>query len=115
MRRDTFQVWEGGYIVLRFKADNPDMSPFLSPNLKLTFSARIQLFHCHIEWHVEAGLIATFIEAPDVLQDTESIPHDHYQTCESQGIPTKGNAAGNTHDWLDLTGANTAFNPDPWG
>jgi hypothetical protein len=83
--------------------------------LKLTFSARIQLFHCHIEWHVEAGLTATFIEAPDVLQDTQTIPHGHYKTCESQGIPTKGNAAGNTKNWLDLTGANTAWETSPWG
>jgi iron transport multicopper oxidase len=115
MRRDVVQVWAGGYIVLRFQADNPDMSPNLIPKVKLTCLARIQLFHCHIEWHVEAGLIATLIEAPDVLQDTQSIPHDQYKTCESQGIPTKGNAAANTDDWLDLTGANTQVNTDNWG
>jgi iron transport multicopper oxidase len=99
MRRDVVTVYTGGYIVLRFKVDNPG----------------IQLFHCHIEWHVEAGLTATLIEAPDVLQDTQTIPHGHYQTCESQGIPTKGNAAGNTKNWLDLTGAITAFETDNWG
>ncbi|KAN0093790.1 Ferroxidase [Hyaloscypha variabilis] len=99
MRRDTIMVYTGGYIVLRFQADNPG----------------IQLFHCHIEWHVEAGLIATLVEAPDVLQDTQSIPHDHYRVCKSQNIPTKGNAAGNTQNWLDLTGANTNISTNDYG
>jgi iron transport multicopper oxidase len=92
MRRDTVLVYPGGYAVLRFKADNPG----------------ITLFHCHIEWHVEAGLTATFIEAPTQLQQLKlAIPQNHYDTCKSLGIPTSGNAAGNTNNWLDLTGANT--------
>ena len=78
-------------------------------------SARIQLFHCHIEWHVEAGLIATFIEAPEKLQNSLSIPRQHLNICEKQGIPTKGNAAGNTKDFTDLTGANTDFEKNNWG
>src|SRR5579862_2375717 len=52
MRRDVVLVYGSGYAVIRFVADNPG----------------ITLFHCHIEWHVEAGLTATFIEAPDMLQ-----------------------------------------------
>jgi hypothetical protein len=91
------------------------LSYFIFTILKLIISARIQLFHCHIEWHVEAGLIATLVEAPDVLQDTQSIPHDHYQVCKSQNIPTKGNAAGNTQNWLDLTGANTNISTNDYG
>lgn len=98
-RRDTVQVHAGGYVVLRFKADNPG----------------IFLFHCHIEWHVEAGLITTMIEAPDMLAKQQTIPHDHYKLCESQGLPTKGNAAGNTDNWLDLTGAPADFNANNWG
>lgn len=99
MRRDTIQVHSGGYVVLRFKADNPG----------------IFLFHCHIEWHVEAGLIATMIEAPDVLAATQTIPHNHFVSCEDQGIPTKGNAAGNTKNYTDLTGLNTQIDTDNWG
>ena len=52
MRRDTFTVHPNGNIVLRFRADNPG----------------VWLFHCHIEWHVDSGLIATMIEAPLELQ-----------------------------------------------
>jgi hypothetical protein len=58
--RDTVQVKANGYLVIRFVADNPG----------------INLFHCHIEWHVEAGLTATLIEAPMLLQQ-QSIPADH--------------------------------------
>lgn len=39
VRRDTVQINAGGFVALRFKANNPG----------------IHLMHCHIEWHVEAG------------------------------------------------------------
>ena len=45
MRRDTFLLYPESHIVLRFRSDNPG----------------IWLFHCHIEWHVDAGLIATMV------------------------------------------------------
>jgi iron transport multicopper oxidase len=100
MRRDVVMVYGSGYTVIRFVADNPG----------------IALFHCHIEWHVEAGLIATFIEAPDVLQAMAlSLPDSHTAACVSQGIPITGNAAGNSNDWLDLTGANTEPPLNAWG
>lgn len=83
--------------------------------MQLISLARVQLFHCHIEWHVEAGLVATFIEAPEKLQNSLAIPHQHRKICEQQGIPTRGNAAGNTKDYTDLTGANTEFEKNNWG
>ena len=46
MRRDTWVVRPNGHIVMRFRADNPG----------------VWLYHCHIEWHVDSGLTATFIE-----------------------------------------------------
>jgi iron transport multicopper oxidase len=86
--------------VIRFKADNPG----------------ITLFHCHIEWHVEAGLSMTFIEAPTQLQALNlNIPDSHTRACQKQGIKTKGNAAGNSKNWLDLTGANTEPPLQNWG
>jgi iron transport multicopper oxidase len=60
-----------------------------------------------MEWHVEAGLTATIVEAPDRLQALFKIPSDHLKVCQEQGIPIAGNAAGNTRDPLDLRGANT--------
>lgn len=46
MRRDTLMVRPKGHIVMRFRSDNPG----------------VWLFHCHIEWHVDQGLIATIVE-----------------------------------------------------
>lgn len=92
MRRDTVIVYPGGGATIRFRADNPG----------------INLFHCHTEFHVESGLVATFIEAPDVLQSLKLyIPVSHRDACDKYGILRKGNAAGNSKNWLDLTGQNT--------
>ncbi|KAK3686179.1 conidial pigment biosynthesis oxidase Abr1/brown 1 [Podospora appendiculata] len=92
MRRDTIVVYGGSSVTIRFIADNPG----------------INLFHCHTEWHVESGLTATFIEAPDVLQSYKPyIPNTHKTVCDTQKISRKGNAGGNTVNWLDLSNANT--------
>ncbi|KAF3172319.1 hypothetical protein TWF106_004966 [Orbilia oligospora] len=99
MRRDTVLVNPGGNVVLRFRADNPG----------------VWLFHCHIEWHIESGLIATFIEAPDVLQKTQTIPEDHLAICKAQSLPVVGNAAANAENYLDLTGQNLSPAPLPAG
>jgi iron transport multicopper oxidase len=99
MRRDTFAVRPNGNIVLRFKADNPG----------------VWLFHCHIEWHVDAGLIATMVEAPLELQKSLTIPPDHIAACEAAGTPYVGNAAGNTIDLFDLSGQNEPPAPLPDG
>jgi hypothetical protein len=37
MRRDTIMVLTGGYVVLRFRADNPDMSPCHFKRFTLTY------------------------------------------------------------------------------
>ncbi|CAI4212785.1 unnamed protein product [Parascedosporium putredinis] len=99
IRRDTLVVWPNGNIVLRFKANNPG----------------VWLFHCHIEWHVVSGLVATFIEAPEQLQEMVTIPKDHLRACADGNVPTKGNAAGHTRDLLDLSGQNTPPPPLPEG
>lgn len=100
MRRDTVQMMAEGSITIRFVADNPG----------------ITLFHCHIEWHVEAGLTATFIEAPTELQASKPyIPVSHKNVCSAQGIAMKGNAAGNTKDYTNLAGQNTVASNNSWG
>ncbi|KAL8760372.1 MAG: hypothetical protein Q9184_003378 [Pyrenodesmia sp. 2 TL-2023] len=114
MRRDTVLVRPNGNIVLRFQADNPG----------------IWLFHCHIEWHVTSGLVATMVEAPLELQQSLSfaqspyassnssalaIPASHIEACTSQGLPLAGNAAGNTEDLLNLEGENLPPAPLPAG
>lgn len=99
MRRDTFMVHPGGNYVLRFRADNPG----------------VWLYHCHIEWHTSTGLISTMVEAPPQLQSSLTVPADHYKVCEAQGIPTAGNAAGNTVDLFDLKGEAAPPPPLPAG
>jgi len=44
-----------------------------------------------------------------------SIPSSHFETCALTNSPTSGNAAGNTVNLLDLTGANTSVPPLPAG
>lgn len=127
MRRDTLLVRPNGHIVMRFKSDNPG----------------VWLFHCHIEWHVDSGLVMTFVEvglsppsilrpppfqistnplttqSPLTLQKTLSsrIPEDHYAACAalSPPMPTLGNAAGNVENLYDLSGANVSPDPLPDG
>ncbi|KAF6839540.1 multicopper oxidase [Colletotrichum plurivorum] len=94
-RRDTVSVMGNSHAVLRFEAKNPG----------------VYLFHCHIEWHVEMGLTATIIEAPERLRNL-TIPDDHKAACKHLNIPTAGNAAGNTLNPLDPTGMNTVPNPN---
>ncbi|KAJ5908539.1 hypothetical protein N7495_001221 [Penicillium taxi] len=90
VRRDTIMVQNHGHVVLRFRADNPG----------------VWLLHCHIEWHVEAGLMATIIEAPETFPGTQHAPpKSHYDACAAYPDPTNGNAAGNAG--LDLTGLDT--------
>lgn len=75
----------------------------------------VWLFHCHIEWHMDTGLIATMISSPLQMQKTLTIPEEHKKICADQGISTVGNAAGNTEDYLDLTGQNMMVPPLPSG
>lgn len=53
-----------GYIVLQYEQDNPGVWPF----------------HCHIAWHVSAGLYINVLERPDDITEFE-IPGVMAQTC----------------------------------
>lgn len=112
MRRDTVLVYPNSYVVLRFQANNPG----------------VWLFHCHIEWHMETGLVATMIEAPYELQRQNlTIPPAFKEACLAQGLPDSGNAAGHgvavdagvtpndVSDWMDMTGVPMSVPPLPAG
>ncbi|XP_072946321.1 uncharacterized protein [Epargyreus clarus] len=60
--KDTVTVPDGGYTVIRFKADNPGY----------------WLFHCHIEFHVEIGMALVFKVGEH--KDMAPIPPD-FPTC----------------------------------
>lgn len=98
MRRDTLFVQPNGNFVIRYRSDNPG----------------VWLFHCHIEWHMVQGLVATIVEAPEEIHGLD-IPEDHLNVCKAGSIATLGNAAANTDDVLDLTGENTSVSPLPAG
>lgn len=101
MIRDTVYVNPQSYVVMRFKADNPG----------------VWMFHCHIEWHLEQGLALIFIEAPEEMQKTESqqLTDNFKEVCKNVGVNFEGNAAGNTANYMDLSGANVQHKPLPSG
>lgn len=102
MERDTLLVNPNGFIVIRFKADNPG----------------VWYFHCHVDWHLEQGLAITLIEAPLDIQ-SQSVPENHYNSCKAANVAFEGNAAGNSGDdkqsWFNLEGENLQFPPLPEG
>lgn len=49
--RDTAYIPQNGWLGIRFKADNPG----------------VWIFHCHIEWHLDAGMAITINEAFDKI------------------------------------------------
>ncbi|KAH6671900.1 multicopper oxidase-domain-containing protein [Halenospora varia] len=100
MRRDVLMVNANSYTIIRFKTGNPG----------------IWLLHCHIEWHIEAGLVMTFVEDPVQTQTLNLLgSQDNYDICAKINMPYQGNAAGNTRDWFSMAGLATKPDKNPWG
>ncbi|KAG7446974.1 ferroxidase [Guyanagaster necrorhizus] len=98
MRRDTVQIPGGGSITLRVVADNPGT----------------WFLHCHIEWHLQAGLAMTLIEAPLVAQQRNTVPQAMYDNCIALDTPYSGNAAGHASA-TDLSGLSLGPYPQKLG
>ena len=64
LRRDTFTLQPYKWTLFRFIADN----------------AGLWAFHCHIAWHVEAGLMMQFMSRPDVLGKA-AVPEGVRELC----------------------------------
>lgn len=101
MVRDTVYVNAQSNIVMRFKADNPG----------------VWFFHCHIEWHLDQGLAIVLVEAPLEMQadPRQELTDDFKQACNTLGMNTTGNAAGNNVNYLDLAGENRQVKALPSG
>ncbi|KIX04681.1 uncharacterized protein Z518_05551 [Rhinocladiella mackenziei CBS 650.93] len=102
IRRDTLVLPPGGSMVIRFRADNPG----------------VWLFHCHMEWHVHTGLVATMIEAPIELQQqrrSQPLPADHIGACVATGTPATENDPGQVDDLLDVQNENDPTQGKPEG
>ncbi|AMD20196.1 HDL548Wp [Eremothecium sinecaudum] len=97
--RDTAILEGYGHIVLRYKANNPG----------------VWIFHCHVGWHLEQGLAAVFIEAPELLQSRVSLTDNYKEICSSGNIPISGNAAGHSDSWFNLKDAPKQPPPLPTG
>ena len=54
-QRDTISIMPRGWAVLRWIADDPGVS----------------LFHCHVIWHMMAGMSMAFVERPAMLQNLQ--------------------------------------------
>lgn len=96
--RDTVQIPPGGSVTMRFLTDNPGT----------------WFFHCHVEWHLEAGLAYTFLEAPTLAQELVHPPQFMYDHCAKLGVPYTGNAAGR-NSTTDLRGLNVGPYPQRLG
>jgi FtsP/CotA-like multicopper oxidase with cupredoxin domain len=66
MRRDTLTIDAYGWALIRFKADNPGL----------------WALHCHISWHMEAGLLMQFQTRDDIMKDW-TIPEDVLALCDA--------------------------------
>lgn len=64
MRRDTITIQAYGHVLIRFVADN----------------AGLWAFHCHIAWHMEAGLLMQFQIRDDLIKGF-NIPSDVLALC----------------------------------
>ncbi|GMF23380.1 unnamed protein product [Phytophthora lilii] len=83
MARDVFTVpsctydatgacTDVGYLVLRFTADNPG----------------VWIMHCHIDWHLDAGLAMVFVEGEEELQEkgVSAFSNSMLSVCGSMGF-----------------------------
>jgi FtsP/CotA-like multicopper oxidase with cupredoxin domain len=74
-RRDVIQVRGNGHVVIQFDAaSNPGVWPF----------------HCHIAWHVSAGLLTQFLTNP-VSVERMKVPNTVAETCRQWGAWTNTN------------------------
>ena len=62
--RDVVTIDSLSWMVIRFIADNPGL----------------WVLHCHIDWHMSAGLSQVFVELPDQLQQLR-LPHFFRSQC----------------------------------
>ena len=79
-RRDVQMLQPLGYIVVQYNTDNPGVWPL----------------HCHIAWHVSAGLYINTMEQTDLIKK-RVIPETIAQTCR---------------DWADYSGHNVVAEID---
>lgn len=69
LRRDSASVEAFGWILIRLVTDNPGM----------------WAFHCHISWHMEAGLLMQFLTRPEIVGSWK-LPEVNKELCQADGL-----------------------------
>jgi len=91
-RRDVQLVQGGskaepGYLVLQYETDNPGVWPF----------------HCHIAWHVSAGLYVNTMEQTDAIAK-RVLPESVAQTCRDWAAYSGHDVVGEIDSGLKVRG-----------
>jgi iron transport multicopper oxidase len=81
IQRDTVSVPALGWVKIRFVANNPGA----------------WFFHCHIEWHMSAGLALTFVISPEQLSaNGYTVSESHKNLCQAlQQFNAQNNTTSN--------------------
>ena len=83
-RRDVHMLDKNSYIVIQWTQDNPGVWPL----------------HCHIAWHLSAGMVWMALENPEAIQGEMQIPSVMAQTCRDWSAWTKNNVVAQIDDGL---------------
>jgi iron transport multicopper oxidase len=95
--RDTILIDAGASATLRCAPKEiSTSSPILKPSPRFVAdNPGTWFFHCHIEWHLQAGFAVVFVEAPLIAQRfVNNIPAQIDANCKALNEPISGNAAG---------------------
>jgi hypothetical protein len=98
LRRDTVLIPAYSWLVLRFVTDNRECDfpfPFIDPLSSFLLPSRLHLshipvltprtaglwaFHCHLAWHMAAGLLMQFNSLPTIAAQLD-VPQDIINQC----------------------------------
>ena len=88
LRRDTVLIPAYNWLVLRFVTDNrepPPLSSFCQILLiyHIKPQAGLWAFHCHLAWHMAAGLLMQFSSLPSTLAALD-VPQDIVTQCAAK-------------------------------
>lgn len=83
-RRDVHMLDKSSYIVIQYFQDNPGVWPL----------------HCHIAWHLSAGMNWMVLENPDAIRNEMEIPSIMAQTCRDWAAYTGGNVVKQIDDGI---------------
>ncbi|CAG8661563.1 8704_t:CDS:2 [Gigaspora margarita] len=88
-KRDVVTLKPLSTTIIRYITDNPG----------------VWAFHCHIEWHVEMGMVLQLIESPDILtkQLLPNMPSSLTDLCKNYDSSTDPLETDNTEDQTSST------------